>query len=101
MVEFYSHVVASTPEDRSSCCWIWHYGKSSFPSMCTASFLGFLTSGCCTRCHCSDLLYNSLKYIQIGANGGVLWGSPLGILNLGTLIRSHETNFSRGDGTYN
>ena len=74
MVEFYSHIVASTPEDRSSCCRIWHYDKSSFPSMCTASFLGFLTSGCCTRCHCSDLLYNS----QLSTYRWCQWWSALG-----------------------
>ena len=36
-VEFYTHVVAPTPQDRSHVI--------GFRAMCTASFLGFFTSG--------------------------------------------------------
>ena len=43
--EFYTHVVATTPQDRSSRCRIRRYVKSSFPSMRTVSFLGVFTSG--------------------------------------------------------
>ena len=41
-VDFLPHVVATTPQDRSSCCRISRYGKSSFPRMRTASFWTFL-----------------------------------------------------------
>ena len=44
-VDFYTHVVATTPEDSSSRRRIWRYGERSFPSMRTASFRGFFTSG--------------------------------------------------------
>ena len=54
--DFLPHVVATTPQDRSSCCRISRYGKSSFPRMRTASFLDFLTSGHRSRGHRSDLL---------------------------------------------
>ena len=43
--EFYTHVVVTTPQDRSWRCRIRRYGKSSFPSMRTVSFLGVFTSG--------------------------------------------------------
>ena len=36
-------------QDRSSGCRIWRYGKRSFPSMRSASFLGSFASGCCCR----------------------------------------------------
>ena len=55
-VEFYTHVVATTPEDSSSCRRIWRYGERSFPSMRTASFWGFFTSGRHSRGRRSDLL---------------------------------------------
>ena len=44
-VEFYSYVVVTTPQDRSSRYRILHYGERLFPSMRTASFLDFFTSG--------------------------------------------------------
>ena len=44
-VEFYSHVVVTTPQDRSSRYRILHYGERLFPSRRTASFLGFFTFG--------------------------------------------------------
>ena len=44
-VEFYSHVVVTTPQDRSSRYRILHYGERLFPSRRTAWFLGFFTSG--------------------------------------------------------
>ena len=50
-VDFLPHVVATTPQDRSSCCRISRYGESSFPSMRTASFLDFFTSGHRSRGH--------------------------------------------------
>ena len=65
-----------------------------FCLLCSCSLLFFIAA----HFHCSDLLYN---FHTDGASGVVRWGSPLGILNLGTLIRSHETNFTCGDGTYN
>ena len=40
---------------------IWHYCKSSFRSMRTASFLGFFTSACCSRGRRSDLLKDPNK----------------------------------------
>ena len=55
-VDFLPHVVATTPQDRCSCCRISHYGESSFPRMRTASFLDFFTSGHRSRGHRSDLL---------------------------------------------
>ena len=41
-VKFYTHVVVTTPQDRSLHCRIWHYGERLFPSKCTASFWAFL-----------------------------------------------------------
>ena len=41
-VDFYTNVVATTPEDSSLRRRIWRYGKRSFPSMRTASFQGLL-----------------------------------------------------------
>ena len=55
-VDFLPHVVATTPQDRSSCCRISRYGESSFPRMRTASLLDFFTSGHRSRGHHSDLL---------------------------------------------
>ena len=55
-VDFLPHVVATTPQDRSSCCRISRYGESSFPRMRTASFLDFITSGYRSRGHRGDLL---------------------------------------------
>ena len=55
-VDFYTHVVATTPEDSSSRRRIWRYGERSFPSMRTASFRGFFTSGRRSRGRRSDLL---------------------------------------------
>lgn len=55
-VKFYTHVVATTLQDRSSHCWIWCYSERSFPSLRTASFLGFFTSGCHSRGHSSNLV---------------------------------------------
>ena len=55
-VDFYTHVVATTPEDNSSRRRIWRYGERSFPSMRTASFRGFFTSGRRSRGRRSDLL---------------------------------------------
>ena len=55
-VDFLPHVVATTPQDRSSCCSISRYGESSFPRMSTGSFLDFFTSGHRSRGHRSDLL---------------------------------------------
>ena len=49
--DFQTHVVATTPQDRSSRCRIGLYGEKSFPNIRTVSFLGFFTSG-----RCSDLL---------------------------------------------
>ena len=55
-VDFLPHVVANTPQDRSSYCRISRYGESSFPRMRTAWFLDFLTFGHRSRGHRSDLL---------------------------------------------
>ena len=55
-VDFYTHVVATTPGDSSSRRRIWRYGERSFPSMRTASFRGFFTSGRRSRGRRSDLL---------------------------------------------
>ena len=55
-VDFHTHVVATTPEDSSSRRRIWRYGERSFPSMRTASFRGFFTSGRRSRGRRSDLL---------------------------------------------
>ena len=55
-VDFYTNVVATTAEDRSSRCRIWRYGENTFPSMRTASFLGMFTSGRRSRGRPSDLL---------------------------------------------
>ena len=55
-VDFYTHVVATTPEDSSSRRRIWRYGERSFPSMRTASFRGFFTFGRRSRGRRSDLL---------------------------------------------
>ena len=55
-VDFYTRVVATTPEDSSSRRRIWRYGERSFPSMRTASFRGFFTSGRRSRGRRSDLL---------------------------------------------
>ena len=55
-VDFYTHVVATTPEDSSSRRRIWRYGERSFPSMRTASFRGFFTSGRRSRGRRNDLL---------------------------------------------
>ena len=55
-VDFYTHVVATTPEDSSSRRRIWRYGERSFPSMRTASIRGFFTSGRRSRGRRSDLL---------------------------------------------
>ena len=55
-VDFYTHVVATTPEDSSSRRRIWRYGERSFPSMRTVSFRGFFTSGRRNRGRRSDLL---------------------------------------------
>ena len=38
-VEFYTHVAVTTPQDRSSPCWILRYDERLFPGMRTASFL--------------------------------------------------------------
>ena len=37
-VDFYTHVLVTTPQDRSPRCRIWRYGERSFPSMRSASF---------------------------------------------------------------
>ena len=55
-VDLYTHVVATTLEDSSSRPRIWRYGERSFPSMRTASFRGFFTSGRRSRGRRSDLL---------------------------------------------
>ena len=55
-VDFYTSVVATTPEDSSSRRRIWRYSERSFPSMCTAPSRGFFTSGCHSRGRRSDLL---------------------------------------------
>ena len=55
-VDFFPHVVATAPQDRSSCCRISRYGESLFPRMRTGSFLDFFTSGHRSRGHRSDLL---------------------------------------------
>ena len=55
-VDFYTHVVATAPEDSSSRRRIWRYGERSFPSMRTASFRGFFTSGRRGRGRRRDLL---------------------------------------------
>ena len=55
-VDFYTHVVATTPKDSSSRRRIWRYGERSFSSMRTASLRGFLTSGRRSRGRRSDLL---------------------------------------------
>ena len=55
-VDFYTHVVATTPEDSSSRRRIWRYGERSFSSMRTASLRGFFTSGRRSRGRRSDLL---------------------------------------------
>ena len=55
-VDFYTHVVATTPEDSSSRRRNWRYGESSFPSMRTASFCGFFTSGRRSRGRRRELL---------------------------------------------
>ena len=54
-VDFYTHVVATTPEDSSSPRRIWRYGERSFPSMRTASFRGFFTFGRRSRGRRRDL----------------------------------------------
>ena len=43
-VDFLPHVVATTPQDRSSCCRISRYGESIFPRMRTASLFGLLAT---------------------------------------------------------
>ena len=55
-VEFYTHVVRTTPQDKSSRCRIWRYDERSIPSMRTALFLGFFTSGRHSGGRRSDLL---------------------------------------------
>ena len=55
-VDFYTHVVATTPEDSSSRRRIWRYGERSFSSMRAASLRGFFTSGRRSRGRRSDLL---------------------------------------------
>ena len=55
-VEFYIHVVASTPLDKSSRCKIWRNGERSFPSMRSTSFLALFNSGRRSGGHCNDLL---------------------------------------------
>ena len=55
-VDFYTHVLATRSEDSSSRRRIWRYGERSFPSMRTASFRGFFTSGRRSRGRRSDLL---------------------------------------------
>ena len=54
-VDFYTHVVATTPEDSSSPRRIWRYGERSFPSMRIASFRGFFTFGRRSRGRRRDL----------------------------------------------
>ena len=64
-VDFYTHVVATTPEDSSSRRRIWRYGERSFPSMRTASFRGFFTSGRRSRGRRSDLLKLPIILIRV------------------------------------
>ena len=51
-VEFYIHVVTTTPLDKSSRCKIWRNGEKSFLSMRFTSFLAFLNSGRRSGGHC-------------------------------------------------
>ena len=44
-VDFYTNVVATTPQDRSSRCRIWRYSERSFPSLRSPSFLSSFTFG--------------------------------------------------------
>ena len=41
-VNFYTHVVVTSPQDRSLHCRIWGHRERSFPSVCSASFWVFL-----------------------------------------------------------
>ena len=43
-VNFYTHVVVTSPQDRSLHCRIWGHRERSFPSVCSASFWAFFTS---------------------------------------------------------
>ena len=65
-VDFYTHVVATTPEDSFSRRRIWRYGERSFPSMRTASFRGFFTSGRRSRGRRSDLLKLPIIILEYG-----------------------------------
>lgn len=58
--DFYAHVEATMPQERSSCWRIREYVERSFPSMHTASFLGDLTSGRCSRDRCEICLESLL-----------------------------------------
>ena len=55
-VDFYTHVVANTPEDSSSRRRIWRYSERSFPSMRTALFWVIFTSDRRSRGRRGDLL---------------------------------------------
>ena len=85
-VDFYTHVVATTLEDSSSRRRIWRYGERSFPSMRTASFRGFFTSGRRSRGRRSDLLQlpivklatvNDLIDTQFQINASDITNAPL------------------------
>ena len=65
-VDFYTHVVATTPEDSSSRRRIWRYGERSFSSMRTASLRGFFTSGRRSRGRRSNLL--KLPIVKTGSS---------------------------------
>lgn len=53
---YYTHLVAITPQDRSSRCRIKPCSKRSFPGMRTTSFLGFTALSAIKDVACSNLL---------------------------------------------